>query len=194
MLERVKINEIPKVSRWNMNSVWEIESKRIEQFIEEDANDAFGRDPANPDRVKAFAPSVWNKISTQFPYDTEIDPKVLADARAGRLQARAGSRVAIFALFWLGRIAFGLELAVFVAMWYFGESSPVIIVHGGLLALSAWILGWGLGNFFVGLSPDSEGMRQHPARVYAAMFGGVVGVGVITAIRVHYQADGGFAV
>ncbi len=195
-LDRVSMATIDKdkESRWNLQAVWAKEKDDINKFIERQANLNMGRlrDKA---KAKEFAGDVWTKIQQAFPFDDAIDPELLQLAKDGRLRAAAGSSTMI-TLFGIFRFfAMGLEVAVFAFMWIFGESSPVVIVQGVLLALSAYSLGWGLGEFFISLG-RKDPHDVHPAwRTAAALIFGVVGVGVIIAVRVRYQEEeGAFAV
>jgi hypothetical protein len=192
MLQRAKRADVPTDERWNIGAVWRIESHLVEEFIEDEANTAYGRNPGLPDEAKKLAPDVWSKVAIAYPFDDRIDADLLDAAKTGQLEAAAGSRVMkTLVVFFLAFMMLA-EVAIFVAMWIIGDAHPLVIVQGLLLAGGSWALGWGMCGLMLSLDRDEPEHRSWlPA---GASILGVLSIALITALRVQLSGSEAFAV
>jgi hypothetical protein len=192
MLERAKSADVPVDERWNIGAVWRIESARIEEFIDAQANTAYGRNPGQPEGAKKLAPDVWARISNAFPHDDRVDADILDAAKTGQLQTQAGSRGMIVLVTFFLALMMGAELAIFFAMWMLGNAHPLVILQGGLLAGGSWALGWGICGLMLSLDRTDPEHRSWLPGVACAL--GVLAIALITALRVQLSGSDTFAV
>jgi hypothetical protein len=193
LLKRAQIGDIPSSDRWNIGAAWELEKQRIEEFVDDEANIAYGRFPDNVESAKALAPDVWHKIVNAYPIDSQLDANLLSDVKLGLPEKLAGSKALLVTVRVLLALAMGVEVAIFVAMWAVGEASWPVIVQGAVLAIGSWSLGWGLYNLTIALD-QREKTRGSRVLTLSALIFGALSIAVVTAMRAQLTQEQSFAI
>src|SRR5688500_9652070 len=136
MVARVRMSDIPLPARWSIDAVWEIEKKRIDDFISAQSETCSESDAA------LVANATWKEIRDSFPlHSSSFEPALRVAAELAEMERSAGSRFWILALRFAIAILIFAEMTVFGFVWAAGRAYAVVVVQGLFLGAGAWLLG-----------------------------------------------------
>lgn len=183
--------EIPKKKRWDIHALYEIECKRIHDWLESSAFEQLGG--SHSERVKDSAIAHWdNTLSHDIKkfFQKRGKGDKVKEAQTGELQKAAPTNKEIIGWLLATIVGTGIELAVLglvIAFEFSGEGAFILLPFLPAIALAAggWFAGTGLGKFITWkrFSEEEEKHKKDLLAIYILLSVGIVIILAITALR-----------
>lgn len=183
--------EIPKKKRWDIHAIYEIECKRIHEWLESKAYEHLGG--SHSERVKTTALTYWGNTLIhdikKFSQKRGKGDKV-KEAQTGELGKTTPTSKEIIGWLLATLIATVIELAVLgvvIAFEFKGEGAFILLpfLPAIALAVGGWLAGTGLGKFIIWkrFSEEEEKNKKDLLAIYILLFVGIVIILAVTTLR-----------
>lgn len=185
--ERCSRNEIPTAKRWEFRAAYELEQKRIKDWLLRSAEDAASEVNATRESVLASGPTRSKELEAEFGTSAlAVNAADIKKAESGVFQTEAGSLGLIRVFFAVKLFLVLLEFAIFLLQFLSGSISiSGAFLQASILAVCGYALGRGVGEYSIGNEGGKGGLVSIGPLVV-----GFCGILAVAAIRAIYTWEG----
>jgi hypothetical protein len=182
-LERIGRDKVPIERRWQINAVWDLEFQHVKRWLEHQARfRTTNTDHGQNAQALSVGPALSDEVAAIFAASpAAVDPVVIRAAHLGELQKAAPSLKSLTVMRIIKLAAAAFETIAFMQAtgWQSLSGNYILLILGPLLALLAWLSGYGAARILMAREQNTTDAKGRLAFIVGS-------AGIILAVAARF--------